>query len=112
MSDTIYRQKDIVLVPFPYSDLTGAKRRPALIISNSKLNGEDFVCCLITSKKQKEFEIKKSFMVGGSLPFKSWAKPHRIFTIDKRVVVKKLGSIKNNFYKDIVNKISSYFELE
>lgn len=30
----MYEQRDIVLVPFPYSDLTGAKQRPALIVSN------------------------------------------------------------------------------
>ena len=33
----MFEQKDIVLVPFPYSDLTGAKLRPALIISNPTL---------------------------------------------------------------------------
>lgn len=30
----MYDQRDIVLIPFPYSDLTGSKQRPALIVSN------------------------------------------------------------------------------
>lgn len=30
----IYKQGEIVLVPFPYSDLSGSKRRPVLIVSN------------------------------------------------------------------------------
>jgi len=34
----MYDQGDIVLLPFPYSDLTGSKQRPALIISNEKFN--------------------------------------------------------------------------
>ena len=38
---TMYEQKDIILIPFPYSDLTGSKKRPALIISNQKLNKSD-----------------------------------------------------------------------
>ncbi|MEK6886775.1 MAG: type II toxin-antitoxin system PemK/MazF family toxin, partial [Nanoarchaeota archaeon] len=46
----VYKQRDIVLIPFPYSDLTGAKQRPALIISNNKINHtQDKICCLITS---------------------------------------------------------------
>ena len=31
----MYEQRDIILIPFPYSDLTGAKLRPALILSNT-----------------------------------------------------------------------------
>ena len=51
----MYDQGEIILIPFPYSDLTGFKKRPALIISNSKLNEtEDKVCCLITSQKTKQ----------------------------------------------------------
>ncbi len=34
----MYDQREIVLIPFPYSDLTGAKQRPALIISNQLIN--------------------------------------------------------------------------
>jgi len=42
---TVYKQKDIVIIPFPYSDLTGSKQRPALIISNNKINKtQDRIC--------------------------------------------------------------------
>lgn len=34
----MYNQREIILVPFPYSDLTSSKQRPALIISNSLVN--------------------------------------------------------------------------
>ena len=51
----MYDQRDIVLVPFPYSDLTGSKQRPVLIISNNKINKtEDRICCLITTKPHKD----------------------------------------------------------
>ena len=39
---------DVVVVPFPFSDLTQAKRRPALVIS--KLEGDDLILCQITSQ--------------------------------------------------------------
>jgi mRNA interferase MazF len=40
---------DVVVVPFPFSDLTAAKRRPALIIA--ELSGDDLILCQITSHK-------------------------------------------------------------
>ena len=43
---------DIVVVPFPFSDLSEAKRRPALIIAD--LTGDDFILCQITSQNVKD----------------------------------------------------------
>ena len=43
---------DVVVVPFPFSDLTQAKRRPALVIS--KLEGDDLILCQITSQSIKD----------------------------------------------------------
>ena len=59
----MYEQKEIVLMPFPYTDLTSYKLRPALIISNKFLNKtEDRICCLITSVQTKGgFEIEGRF---------------------------------------------------
>jgi PemK-like, MazF-like toxin of type II toxin-antitoxin system len=38
---------DVVIVPFPFSDLTQTKRRPALVVAS--LSGEDLILCQITS---------------------------------------------------------------
>jgi mRNA interferase MazF len=38
---------DVVVLPFPFSDLTGNKKRPALVVAN--LQGDDVILCLITS---------------------------------------------------------------
>ncbi len=109
---TQYKQKDIILIPFPFSDLSGTKKRPAIIISNSKLKGEDFICSLVTSN-----EVKDGILIGkddfdfGKLPFKSWIKPERIFTIDKRIIIKKLASINNSLYVKLQNKIFEYIKI-
>jgi mRNA interferase MazF len=39
---------DVVVVPFPFSDLSNAKRRPALVLA--ELNKNDLILCLITSR--------------------------------------------------------------
>jgi mRNA interferase MazF len=109
----IYKQKDIILIPFPYSDLTGSKKRPAIIISNSKLKGNDFICCLVTSNNPKEgLLIEKNSFKENKLPFKSWIKPQRIFTIDEKIIIKKLATINNKFYKKLEKEIIKYIALE
>ena len=105
----MYKQKDIVLIPFPYTDLTGKSLRPALIISNKKLNkSEDRLCCLITSKETIEGLIIKEKDLEKSLPYKSWVKPHRIFTVSSKIIKKKLYSISTKFHEEIIKEINSF----
>ena len=108
----MYEQKDIILIPFPYSDLTGFQQRPALIISNKKINlTEDRICCLITTNSHKDdLKIKKDCFKEGKLPFKSFVKPHRIFSISKKIIKRKLCSINKNFHKEVINRINEYLK--
>ena len=108
----MYKQKDIVLLPFPYSDLTGSKQRPALIISNKKLNTEqDRICCLITSNKPKEgILITNSSIKTGSLPFESWVKPQRLFTVNEKIIKKRLCIATDNFHNELINQINEYLK--
>ena len=108
----MYNQKDIVLIPFPYSDLTGSKQRPALIISNEKLNkSEDRICCLITSSEPTEgIQITNNDYLEGKLPFKSWIKPYRIFTISSKIIKKKICTLNDDFHKNIIQSINEYIK--
>ena len=109
----MYNQKDVVLIHFPYSDLTLSKRRPALIISNEKINKmQDKICCLITTKPHKnDLTITKDSIEEGTLPFKSFVKPHRIFTIHEKVIIKKLCRINNGLHNSVIRKINDYVKL-
>ena len=101
----MYDQRDIILIPFPYSDLTGAKQRPALILSNKKINKtEDRICCLITSNAPSDGLLLDSFE-HGKLPFDSWAKPHRLFTVSDKVVRKKICKISILLHDKIVRAV-------
>ncbi|MDO8467828.1 MAG: type II toxin-antitoxin system PemK/MazF family toxin [Nanoarchaeota archaeon] len=108
----MFNQRDIVLIPFPYSDLTGSKKRPALIISNKKLNKtQDRICCLVTTNTHKEdLEIKDNFFEKGDLPFKSFVRPHRIFTINEKIIVKKLCTVSNSFHEKLIDSINEYLK--
>ena len=106
----MYEQCDIVLLPFPYSDLTGAKQRPALIISNDRLNNtEDRICCLITSNNPVE-GILINKLQEGNLPFKSWVKPQRLFTVHEKIIKKKICRVSKEFHQEIIGKIHEFVE--
>ena len=113
MKDGItYNQRDIILIPFPYSDLTGSKHRPALIVSNEKLNKtEDRICCLISSHIHKDdLILSNNHFHKGNLPFRSAVRPHRIFTIHEKVIKKRLCSITKEFHELILKKFNEYLE--
>jgi mRNA interferase MazF len=110
----MYRQREIVLIPFPYSDLSGSKLRPALIVSNDILNKtDDRLCCLITSNPPKEgLLILKNSFDEGKLPFKSWVKPQRLFTIHKRIIKKRICTVRKEFYRKVLDEIFNFLRLD
>jgi mRNA interferase MazF len=102
---------DIVVIPFPFSDLSGSKKRPAFVLAD--LPGSDIILCQITSRFRKDkfsVEISQSdFMVGG-LPVLSYIRPNRIFTADKNIILRKAGTMKLSFTKNIIQQVISILE--
>jgi len=103
-------QRDIILVPFPYSDLTGSKRRPALVVSSSAFNEReiDVICCAITSssaRDPKAIAITNSDVDPAFLIVDSKVKPSKLFTVSKTIVYKKLGKLKANKFNEVMSSI-------
>ncbi len=110
---TSIEQGSIILLPFPFTDLSSSKKRPALVISRTEFNNknEDIICCLITSNPNATgVKISKKDMESGSLEFVSTIKPHRIFTASKSIIYKILGKLsiskRRAVEKEITNLIS------
>lgn len=108
---TSYKQREIVLVPFPYSDLSATKKRPVLIISNNSYNNkyEDVLVCVITSSLYKDdysIFISNSDLETGMLPEKSVVKTHKLFTIHKEKIIKKFSKVNEIFFENVYLKIS------
>ena len=97
---------NVVVVPFPFSDLTHAKRRPALVIS--KLEGNDIILCQITSQAVKDnYAIPiddKDFETGG-LKQPSNIRPNRIFTADSHIVLYKVGNLTDNKLNEVIEMV-------
>ncbi len=97
---------DIVVIPFPFSDLSGSKKRPALVLTD--LQGDDIMLCQITSQQVKDsyaIPLKNSDFDTGRLTAPSNIRPNRIFTGDKNIIIKKAASLKEPAVNTVVQKI-------
>lgn len=106
--EQILKTKEIVLLPFPFSDQTGSKRRPALIISNDEFNkrSEDIIICAITSNRDTEYGITiKSEDWKDGLYSESYIKPDNLLTIDKSLIIKRIGRLSTERFNEVILKI-------
>jgi mRNA interferase MazF len=97
---------DVVVVPFPFSDLTFAKRRPALVIA--ELEGDDLILCQITSQQigdRYTVSIEKKDFETGTLKQKSNVRPNRVFTADRHIVLYLVGHLRPDKVSDIIERI-------
>lgn len=105
-----YKKGDIVIINFPFTDLTSTKKRPALIISNDVVNQTgDYLLVQITSKARKDnltLPIQPSdFDKNKPLPLNSFIRLHKIFLLNESLVISKVASIKPKFLDQVINKI-------
>lgn len=105
-----YEQGEIVLAPFPFTDLSTVKQRPLLILSNNRYNSstKDLVTCGITSNpKDTDFSvvINNKDLISGQIPIESRIKVDKLFTLEQSIVKKKIGMVK----KEVLEKVKKEF---
>ena len=91
---------DIVVVPFPFSDLSASKRRPALVIARGEYG--DIILCQITSRKKgtEAIEINEKDFNEGSLKITSYVRPRKLFTSDTALILYRIAKIKKDKIKE------------
>ncbi|HEY0005229.1 MAG TPA: type II toxin-antitoxin system PemK/MazF family toxin [Pyrinomonadaceae bacterium] len=97
---------EVVVVPFPFSDLSAAKRRPALVIAS--LQGNDVILCQITSKAISDsyaVTITNTDFMAGSLHQESHVRPNRLFTADSNIILYRAGVLDAKKMQQIIAKI-------
>lgn len=92
-----YSRGDIVILPFPFSDVTGSKRRPALVLAELPfLGGMDYLVCMISSQNTSDphsFEIQPSDLASGQLAVRSYLRPLYLFGAEGSVIIRRIGVI-------------------
>jgi mRNA interferase MazF len=98
---------DVVVLPFPFSDLSASKRRPALVIAPLDSH-DDVILCMITSKSTRDASavaITGEDFVAGGLPQESNVRPNRLFTAETSLIVSTAGRLTQNKIDEVVEEI-------
>lgn len=95
------------MLPFPFSDLSGSKLRPALVLSD--LSGDDIILCQITSQMSPKdvhaIALETSNFKSGALKVSSNIRPNRIFTADKNIIQKSIGVVEFSVFEKVVDAL-------
>jgi mRNA-degrading endonuclease toxin of MazEF toxin-antitoxin module len=97
---------DVVVVPFPFSDLTAAKKRPALVLAT--LDGDDLILCQITSKQKRDryaVPFQNEDFASGSLQHASYLRPNRLFTAERALILYRVGTLKSEKLEEAADRL-------
>jgi mRNA interferase MazF len=92
-----------VLVPFPFSDLSHAKLRPAVVLADSGRG--DWVLCQVTSNPYGDahvIQIDDDSFDSGSLRATSYARVGKLFTANQNLMVSQVATLNFNCFKTII----------
>ena len=96
----------VVLVPFPFSDLSQSKMRPAVVLAAATKG--DWVLCQITSRPysdRRAFELTDGSFAQGSLHLVSYARPGKLFTASQSLINRQVGVLKDDALTQIVEAV-------
>lgn len=99
---------DVIVLPFPFTNLSASKKRPALILSNIK--GDDYIMLQITSKNIKDnyaITLLETDFYFGSLQTDSNIRPNKIFTLDEKLILYKIGHLNDSKLNECIQKVCS-----
>jgi mRNA interferase MazF len=106
-----YQKGDIVIIGFPFSDLSRTKKRPALIISNDTVNKTgDYLMVQVTSKISNDYLSlpinKTNYVSRKELPLQSCIRLHEIFLLNESLIIYKNTAINREFINLVIEKIT------
>lgn len=113
-SGIMFSQGEIVFVPFPFTNLKLSKKRPVLILSRTDYNrrSPDFICCGITSNVKNvknSILINQEDVIQGFLPKPSRIKYSTVFTLEKSIVIRSFGKLKEDVMKRVKEEFYKVF---
>jgi len=101
---------DIVLIPFPFTDLTGSKKRPALILISGYLDVTvSFISTQLHWQETTDLLLQPNSMNG--LKRISLLRISKLATIDKSLVLGKLGNINPSEVEELNKKLITIFDI-
>ncbi len=101
----------IVLVPFPFSDLSRTKMRPAVVLAEAER--DDWILFQVTSNPygdERAVTLAQKDFQSGSLRVTSYARPGKLFTANSSLVAETVGSLKKAATKKLIGAVVEILE--
>ena len=96
----------VVLVRFPFSDLSQTKLRPAVVLADAGRG--DWILCQVTSKPYgdtRAIRLEDTGFSTGSLRVLSYARPGKLFTANRDLIVSEVATLKSQSLKQVVDAV-------
>jgi mRNA interferase MazF len=113
---TTFRRGDVVLVPFPFTDLSSAKQRPALVVSPDAWNASqsDVMLVALTSQipasvPNGEVLLTSEDLRSGGLPKPTLGRPTKLVTIHQALIRKRLGNVTDSTLSRVLVRLRAFF---
>ena len=100
----------VVLIPFPFSDLSQSKIRPALVLANAERG--DWILCQITSKPyadQRAVRLDEGDFAIGGLELASYLRPGKLFTANEALMIETVGQLRPDKLRTILKAVAELF---
>lgn len=109
-----YKQGDIILIPYPYTDLSATKTRPAVIISKSTANKGNYIVVKVTSVIRNDsfsFPLTNDILENNLIVL-SEARTNEIFTVSETIVRKHISAFKPLKLRKLLEKVKKNISYE
>ncbi len=96
----------VVLVPFPFSDLSETKLRPAIVLAD--VGREDAILCQVTGNRYADpiaMELLTADFASGSLQRTSYARPGKLFTASGGLIVREVGILRPESLSRLIDRV-------
>ncbi len=111
-----FKAFDVVVVPFPFTDRSTAKHRPALVLSdavNFNMQVGQSVLAMITSAKNSDWplDVEISNLNAAGLNSASLVRM-KLFTLDDQLILRKAGKLSDDDRKNVTTSMKQLFKFD
>ena len=102
---------DVVIAPIHYTDLSGSKPRPAIVLAEVGMS--DWILCQVTSSpefREREIVLSTNDLAIGQLKQQSWVRPDRLFTLNESVFHQTVARLTNAKLTEVLTATRALFQ--
>lgn len=100
---------EIICIPFPYTDLTSQKTRPALVIHSSKRDNDVIILAITSKPGETRLLIQNKNLAKGELPIDSFVRYNKVAILSKKLVKRQVAVLNESTLHEVVTRFKQQF---